>query len=85
MSTIIIKYNIKMCPCTTECNSGKILVEMTNGVLNAFFIEEGANNEEKKEMKGDVKVYDENKSSQESMHDEAINISKLMINCRVKL
>ena len=59
-------------------NSGKVLVEMTNGVPNAFVIEEGANKEDKKEMKGDVKVYDEKNSSKESMHDDTINISKVL-------
>ena len=44
---------------------------MKNGLFKVFFMWEGAKYDEKKEFKGDMKVYDENNNAKDKKQDEA--------------
>jgi hypothetical protein len=70
----IIRYNVK--------NPGKITIEWADGKVKALYVEEGTEKDEKKELEGEVKVYDESKSSAESSQDKTLDIAENISNLK---
>jgi hypothetical protein len=70
----IIRYNVQ--------NPGKITIEVQDGKVKVLYVEEGAEKDEKKELEGEVKVYDESKISTESSQYKKLDIVENISNLK---
>ena len=70
----IIRYNVK--------NPGKILTEVENGHVKVFYVEAVADKDAKKELKGEVEVYDESEMATDSSQVKTLDIAKTISNLK---